>query len=112
VTAADLLAAAEQALALDAKSPLRQLLMQCAAHYLSRELEGGKPLDPVTRFHLNNGARIERLNWGGDLSAKGFKQSYGMMVNYLYDLHRLDKYRAQFAKSKIAVSGAMADLEF
>lgn len=112
VTAADLLAAAEQALALDTKSPLRRFLMQCAAHYLSRELAGGKPIDAVTRFHLSNGARIERLNWGGDRSAKGFKQSYGMMVNYLYDLHRLDKYRAQFAKGNIAMSSQIEDLEF
>ena len=112
VTAADLLAAAEQALALDTKAPLRRFLMQCAAHYLSRELAGGKPIDPVTRFHLNNGARIERLNWGGDLSAKGFKQSYGMIVNYLYDLKRLDKYRVQFAKSNIAMSSQIEDLEF
>jgi malonyl-CoA decarboxylase len=54
----------------------------------------GKPVDPVARFHLGNGARVERLNWAGDPSAKGLKQSYGLMVNYLYDLKRLDKHRA------------------
>jgi malonyl-CoA decarboxylase len=112
VTAAGLLAAAEQALVLDIKSPLRQFLMQCAGHYLGREMWHGKPLDPVTRFHLGNGARVERLNWCGDLSAKGFKQSYGMMVNYLYDLKRLDKYRAQFAKSTIAISSEIEALRF
>ena len=53
----------------------------------------GKPVDPVARFHLGNGARVERLNWAGDPSAKGLKQSYGLMVNYLYDLKRLDKHR-------------------
>ena len=103
--AAHLLTAADQALDLDAKSPVRHMLMQCAAHYLSRELADGKPLDPVTHFHLGNGARVERLNWGGDCSAKGLKQSYGMMVNYLYDLKHLDKYRAQLANGKLAVSG-------
>jgi malonyl-CoA decarboxylase len=107
-----LLVAADQAQSLDAKSPVRHFLMQCAAHYLGRELLQGKPLDPVTRFHLGNGARIERLNWGGDLSAKGFKQSYGMMVNYLYDLKRLDKHRAQFADSKLAVSSEIESLKF
>jgi malonyl-CoA decarboxylase len=112
LSGADLLTAAEQAMELDTKSPLRHLLMKCAAHYLGHELVNGKPLDLVTRFHLSNGARIERLNWGGDLSAKGFKQSYGMMVNYLYDLKRLDKYRAQFAKSKNAMSSAIEDLQF
>lgn len=109
---ADLLAAAEQAPTLDATSPVRHFLMQCAAHYLGRELVRGKPLDPVTRFHLGNGARVERLNWGGDLSTKGFKQSYGMMVNYLYDLKRLDRYRAQFANSKLAVSSEIETLGF
>lgn len=112
LAAADLLAAAEQAQSLDARSPLRHFLMQCAAHYLGHELVQGKPLDPVTRFHLGNGARVERLNWGGNLSAKGFKQSYGMMVNYLYDLRRLDKYRAQFANSKLAVSSEVETLGF
>lgn len=112
VTAAQFLAAAETAHELDAKSPVRHVLLQCAAHYIGRELANGKPVDPVTRFHLGNGARIERLNWGGDPSAKGFKQSYGMMVNYLYDLKRLDRYRAQFAKSKIAVSSEIEALKF
>jgi malonyl-CoA decarboxylase len=112
VTAAQFLAAADHAQELDAKSPVRHLLLQCAAHYIGLELVDGKPVDPVTRFHLGNGARIERLNWGGDPSAKGFKQSYGMMVNYLYDLKRLDKYRAQFAKSKIAVSSEIESLKF
>ena len=112
VAAAQLLAAAEQAPTLDTKSPLRHFLLQCAAHYLGRELEQGKPVDPVARFHLGNGARIERLNWGGDLSNKGVKQSYGLMVNYLYDLKRLDKYRAQFAKSTVAVSREIDGLRF
>ena len=112
LTAELFLAAADDALELDAKSPVRQLLLQCAAHYIGRELIKGKPVDPVTRFHLGNGACIERLNWGGDPSAKGFRQSYGMMVNYLYDLKRLDRYRAQFAKSKIAVSSAIEALKF
>jgi malonyl-CoA decarboxylase len=112
VTAAHLLAAADDRLELDAKSPLRHFLLQCAAQYLGRELVDGKPLDPVARFHLGNGARIERLNWAGDPSAKGLKQSIGLMVNYLYDLKRLDKHRAQLAQGKIPVSSAISDLKF
>jgi hypothetical protein len=54
----------------------------------------------VARFHLGNGARVERLNWAADPSAKGFKQSYGLMVNYLYDLKKLDKNRAALAQGK------------
>jgi malonyl-CoA decarboxylase len=110
VTTAHFLAALEQPLALDAKSPVRGMLMRCAAHYLGRESSEGRPLDAVARFHLGNGARIERLNWAGDPSAKGLKQSYGLMVNYLYDLKRLDKHRAMFAQGQIPISGAIEDL--
>ena len=95
---------------LDAKSPVRLMLMRCAAQYLGREAHEGRPLDPVARFHLGNGARIERLNWAGDPSAKGVKQSYGLMVNYLYDLKRLDKHRAMFTQGQIPISGAIEDL--
>ena len=107
-----LLSAADKALALDEKSPARKMLLQCAAHYLGTEMQGGKPLDPVARFHLNNGARVERLNWAADPSAKGLKQSCGLMVNYLYDLKRLDRHRALLTQGKIAVSPRIEDLQF
>jgi malonyl-CoA decarboxylase len=110
VRAEHFLAAVDAPLALDEKSPVRQLLMRSAAHYLAREITGGKPLDPVARFHLGNGARIEFLNWAGDPSAKGLKQSYGLMVNYLYDVKRLDKHRALLAQDQVAVSGVLEDL--
>ena len=112
VTATHLLAAMEKPLELDAKSPVRQMLLRCAAHYLGREMAGGKPLDAVARFHLGNGARVERLNWGGDPSPKGLKQSYGLMVNYLYDLKRLDKHRALLAQGKIPLSSEVDGLQF
>ena len=70
----------------------------------------GKPIDPVARFHLGNGARIERIHWGGDPSAKGNKQSFGLMVNYLYDLRRLDKHRAMLAAGKVPIGGAVEAL--
>ena len=108
-TASHVLAAAEQPLHLDASAPVRRFLMQCAAHYLAKETQNDKPLDPVARFHLGNGARVERLNWAGDPSAKGLKQSYGLMVNYLYDLQRLDKNRALLAKGKIPASKGIED---
>src|SRR6185312_12873113 len=66
----------------------------------------------VARFHLGNGARVERLNWGADPSAKGIKQSWGLMVNYLYDLKRLDKHRALLAQGTIPVSGEIESLQF
>jgi len=108
--AAHVLAAADEALDLPAKAPLRQLLQQWAARYLARELQDGKPLDPVARFHLGNGARVERLNWAGDPSAKGLKQSFGLMVNYLYDLKRIDKNRDLLAQGRVAMSGDIEDL--
>jgi malonyl-CoA decarboxylase len=109
-TATDFLAAADKIAELDEKSPVRRLLMHCAADYLGRQLDNGRPLDAVARFHLGNGARVERLNWAGDMSVKGIKQSYGLMVNYLYDLKRLDKYRVLLAQGKIPVSPKVKDL--
>jgi malonyl-CoA decarboxylase len=92
------------------KDRLRKRLMTGAAQYLARGLtprvEGtvSRPLDSVARFHLSNGARVERLNWAGDLSPKGMSQSFGLMVNYLYDLKSLDKNRSQLAKRRITAS--------
>ena len=110
VTPAGFLAAAENPLELPEKSPVRLLLLQCAAHYLGQALAEAKPLDPVARFHLGNGARVERLNWAADPSPKGIKQSYGLMVNYLYDLKRLDKHRALLAQGKVPVATEVQDL--
>ena len=66
--------------------------------------------DPVARFHLDNGARLERLNPQGDLSRKGLKQSFGMMVNYLYDLQRVEASHEQFVHGEVAHSRAVASL--
>ncbi|WP_127806136.1 malonyl-CoA decarboxylase family protein [Hydrogenophaga sp. NH-16] len=107
---AELLQAWEAAPDLAEKSPPRVALKQWAARYLAQELQDGKPLDAVARFHLGNGARIERLNWAADPSAKGFKQSYGLMVNYLYDLKKLDRNRSALAQGKIPVAPAIKDL--
>lgn len=68
------------------RASLEGPLLQFAAEYLLDARAEGRPVDPVARFHLGNGARIERLNWLADVSAKGLRQSYGLMVNYLYDL--------------------------
>ncbi len=108
--AAQVIAAAEKALELPVKSPLRQWVLHCAARYLGRELQDGRPVDAVARFHLGNGARVERLNWAGDPSAKGQKQSFGLMVNYLYDLKRIDKHRSLLAQGRVPVSGDIESL--
>src|SRR6185295_5132519 len=59
---------------------LEKLLMRLCAHYLVKAKQGAEPLDPVARFHLGNGAALERLNWMGDKSESGLARSAGMMV--------------------------------
>jgi malonyl-CoA decarboxylase len=68
----------------------------CAAYLLGVGEPGGITRDPVARFHLNNGARMDRLNNEGDLSDKGLKQSLGLMVNYVYDLKTIERNHEKF----------------
>lgn len=71
---------------------------RAAARYLLQErTRSGKPLDPVARFHLGNGATLQNINLFGDVSEKGIKSSLGLMVNYLYDLDKLDANQKAFA---------------
>ncbi|WP_286791211.1 malonyl-CoA decarboxylase [Thalassospira sp. UBA4513] len=64
--------------------------------------------DPVAHFHLSNGARVERLNWNGNAKENGWNQSFGMMVNYLYDLSTIEKnHESYVGQGKIAVSSAV-----
>ena len=75
-------------------------LKQLAAHYLlEAKTPGGRPFDPVARFHLGNGARIDRIHVGADLSRKGLTQSRGAMVNYLYDLPNISQNAEKFSKN-------------
>lgn len=114
-TASHVLAAIEQPQVLEVlsvKSTLRQFLTRAGAHYLGQAKSGDQVLDPVARFHLGNGARIERINWYADPSAKGIKQSYGLMVNYLYDLKRIDKHRQMLEKGVAPASGEVEDMYF
>ena len=71
-------------------SALRRPLMALAARYLVSKRSDGQPLDAVARFHLRNGARLERLNWLGDASANGMAQSCGLMVNYRYVVDEIE----------------------
>ena len=71
---------------------LRPAVLAAAAHYyLLAKDRAGLPLDPVARFHLGNGARLERLNWLGDTSEKGVRQGLSLMVNYRYDLRDIER---------------------
>jgi malonyl-CoA decarboxylase len=67
-----------------------------------------RALDRVAHFHLSNGARIERLNWAGDLSHNGIAQSAGIMVNYLYKLSDIEKNHEAYSSTvKITASAAV-----
>ncbi len=89
---------------------IRDTAMTLAAHYLVREGGKGVPADPVARFHLGNGACVERVNWGADMSRKGRAQSCGMMVNYLYVPDALDDNLARLGDGNPRISRAVAKL--
>ncbi|HEY4038553.1 MAG TPA: malonyl-CoA decarboxylase [Burkholderiaceae bacterium] len=82
----------------------RQLIRLCA-QYLLHAKQGRDPFDPVARFHLGNGARLERLNWLGDTSRSGMRRSAGLMVNYVYRLDEVERNHEAFARDgRIAAS--------
>jgi len=84
---------------------LREPLLRAAASYfLGARTKRGVPLDPVARFHLGNGARLEQLNWLADASEKGLSQSHGLMVNYLYDLEEIEKNHEAYAEGRTIVA--------
>ncbi len=91
---------------------LRKALEPLAAYYLLKARRAdGRIIDPVARFHLGNGAKLERINWMGDLSAKGLAESYGVMVNYLYDLAEIERNHEAYANQGVVVaSGAVKKL--
>ena len=80
------------------------LLRAAATYFISAKGRGGLPLDPVARFHLGNGARLEQLNFLADLSEKGLAQSHGLMVNYQYDLDDIEKNHEAFAEHRTVVA--------
>lgn len=91
---------------------LRGVLEPLAAYYfLKARTPKGKLIDSVARFHLGNGARLERINWLGDLSAKGLRESAGVMVNYLYRLDDIEKNHEAYANDgEVVASSAVKKL--
>src|SRR5690606_16378804 len=82
--------------------PNHPALPGLAAHYLLKARDrGGRPRDPVARFHLGNGAEAHRVIPNADRSDRGVAQSLGMMVNYLYDLPRIDARHDAFTEKGI-----------
>ncbi|HTV38801.1 MAG TPA: malonyl-CoA decarboxylase family protein, partial [Xanthobacteraceae bacterium] len=86
---------------------VREPLLRAAAWYYMRGRNGrGLPIDAVARFHLGNGARLERLNWLGDTSERALGQSYGLMVNYLYDLDYIERNHEAYAQQHAVVAAS------
>jgi malonyl-CoA decarboxylase len=83
---------------------LQKLLSRLCAWYLMHARQGEEPLDPVARFHLGNGAALERLNWLGDTSASGMQRSAGLMVNYVYRLEDVERNHERYFSSQTVVA--------
>ncbi|MCZ8262057.1 MAG: malonyl-CoA decarboxylase [Beijerinckiaceae bacterium] len=75
-----------------------------ARYFVEARTSRGRIVDPVARFHLGNGARLDRLNLLADRSAKGWRESYGAMVNYLYDLSAIEENHERFATHHAVVA--------
>jgi malonyl-CoA decarboxylase len=85
---------------------LKPLLLRLAAYYfLHAKDDEGRPLDSVARFHLGNGARLERINWMGDTSPKGLREAHGLMCNYRYEIKDIEKNHEAYAnEGRVAAS--------
>ena len=91
---------------------LKDTLMRAAGwYYLRARNQRGLPVDAVARFHLGNGARLERINWLADTSDRAIAQAHGLMVNFLYDLDEIEKNHETYAEGRTVVaSGAVQRL--
>lgn len=100
---------ARKAITAEDVAPYQDVLLTLCARYLSSIDIVAKERDPVARFHLGNGARLEQLNWHGDISAKGMAQSFGILANYFYDLAALEENHEAFYNSdRVTVSPLIA----
>jgi malonyl-CoA decarboxylase len=94
------------------RATVEPLLVKAAAVYLvSAKSLDGRPLDPVARFHLRNGASLERINAFADLSPNGVHHAHGVMVNYRYDQFTIEENHEAYVNSgRIACSPAIRRL--
>jgi malonyl-CoA decarboxylase len=89
--------------------PLRAALMRLCATYLTRRPSSGNRIDPVARFHLGNGARLERINWLGNTELRAIQESFGIMVNYLYDHDSIENNHEAFVRGGTIVRSPDVD---
>jgi malonyl-CoA decarboxylase len=87
----------------------KEALLTLASIYLGLA-STGRDGNPVAKFHLGNGAKLHLINWAGDLSRKGLRESAGLMVNYLYDLGSVEDNHERFANGEIVYSKAVGRL--
>ncbi|MBV1697737.1 MAG: malonyl-CoA decarboxylase [Hyphomicrobiales bacterium] len=86
---------------------VREPLLSAAAWYFLRGRNArNQPVDAVARFHLGNGARLERLDWLGDTSERALAQSHGLMVNYLYELDQIERNHEAYAQQQTVVAAS------
>jgi malonyl-CoA decarboxylase len=88
---------------------LQKLLLRLCAYYLLNAKQGLEPLDAVARFHLGNGASLERLNWMGDSSEQGMSRSAGLMVNYVYWLAELERNHERYFRDHHIVASPLVE---
>jgi malonyl-CoA decarboxylase len=93
----------------NASAKEKEALLCLTAIYLGLA-STGREGNPVAKFHLGNGAKLHLINWAGDLSRKGLRQSAGIMVNYLYDLSSVEENHERFVNGEIMYSRAVAKL--
>lgn len=77
---------------------MERVLKPLCAYYFLKVKKGSEPRDPVARFHLRNGAELDRINWLGDTSEAGLKASFGLMVNYVYRLSRIEENHERYTQ--------------
>lgn len=87
------------------------VLPLAAEYFIQAKRPDGDPVDPVSRFHLGNGARLERLNWLADVSANGIQQSAGLMVNYLYSPEFIEQNHEAYANHQVVVAASTVKKE-
>ena len=92
-----------------ANNALRPVLLRLCAIFLTARPAGKNRLDPVARFHLGNGARLERINWMGNPGRRGLQESYGIRVNYLYDPASIERNHAGFVRAGTIARAAVVD---
>ena len=101
----------EDGIGVDKLKALENVLVPLCARYLVSEKRDGMPIDPVARFHFGNGARLDRINWLANPSARGLAESLGIMVNYVYEPSEIeDNHEAYYREGRLAVSGAVRKL--